>query len=96
MVTVKITFTWIGGLQGRRHQRMVWRQALEELLGVPIELHQRLSDEADNEPLLQIFCSTLSQFLLNPMNNNTSIFNWYEVHKQIHHSSTICYGYRNA
>jgi hypothetical protein len=31
-----------------------------------------LSYEADNEPLLQMFCRTLSQFLLNPMNYNTS------------------------
>ena len=67
---------------------MVWRQALEELLGVPIELHQRLSDEADNEPLLQMFCCTLSQFLLNPMNNNNSISTRY-TNKFITHQLSV-------
>jgi hypothetical protein len=51
-----------------------------------------LSDKADDDPLLQMFCCTVSHLLLHPMNHNTSIGLRFSKEYITHHVSVLATG----
>ena len=51
-----------------------------------------LSDEADNDPLLQMFCRTVSHLLVHPMTHNTSIGMRFSKEYITHHVSLLATG----
>jgi hypothetical protein len=51
-----------------------------------------LSDEVDDDPLLQMFCRTVSHLLLHPMNHNTSIGMRFSKEYITHHVSVLATG----